>query len=108
MHSLRRSHEQYNSKNFSPHLSTSSPVPEDLFNELDKDEDREIVESIEAVMKAASYDSNSPKERKPKHQNTECNPSNITSYRNTTLLVDVPDVPCHSKDFKQQYIDGSR
>ncbi|CAH8459652.1 unnamed protein product [Schistosoma guineensis] len=108
MHSLRRSHEQYNSKNFSPHLSTSSPVPEDLFNELDKDEDREIVESIEAVMKAASYDSNSPKETKPKHQNTECNPSNITSYRNTTLLVDVPDVPCHSKDFKQQYIDGSR
>ncbi|KAH8852347.1 Tensin-4 [Schistosoma japonicum] len=101
MHSLRRNHEQSNSKNFSPHLPLSSPVPEDLSNEFDKDEDREIVESIEAVMKAASYDSNSPKESKSsKHQDL--------SYRDTILVNDSSNIPIHSSNFKHQHIDNFR
>ncbi|CAH8455589.1 unnamed protein product [Schistosoma turkestanicum] len=108
MHSLRKSHEHYNSKHFSRHLSTSSPVPEYHFNELNKDEDREIVESIEAVMKAASYDSKNSKETKSKQQDTEYISSNITSFRDTTSLNNTPDVPCHSNDFKHQHVDSSR
>ncbi|KAK4474170.1 hypothetical protein MN116_003470 [Schistosoma mekongi] len=101
MHSLRRNHEQYNSKIFSPHLPLSSPVPEGLSNELDKNEDREIVESIEAVMKAASYDSNSPKESKSsKHQDL--------SYRDSILVIDSPNIPIHPNNFKHQHVDNLR
>ncbi|CAH8473550.1 unnamed protein product [Heterobilharzia americana] len=90
MHSLRRSHEQYNSKNFTSNLSTPNPIPDGMYNELDKDEDREIVESIEAVMKAASYDSNSPKETR------------------STMHQDADSTSCHSNRVKRQQIDNSR